>query len=206
MARHNIHHVPVLDGQRVVGMVTATDLTEQHSSSAVYLAGDIYKQGISKEKVGTAAFADAVIARLGQKPTQFKPVQYAPAEAIKTSYTPKLIRTKSLVGTDMFVDWAPESGRDGNELANQLKALEGDGLQLIMITNRGQKVWPDARSATYMTDHWRCRFQSISEMEISHDQIINLLMRAADAGFDVVKTENLYMFDGERGYSLGAGE
>jgi CBS domain-containing protein len=45
MARHNIHHVPVLDGQRIVGMITATDLTEQHSTSAVYLAGDIYKQG-----------------------------------------------------------------------------------------------------------------------------------------------------------------
>jgi CBS domain-containing protein len=44
MARHNIHHVPVLDGQRVVGMVTTTDLTEHHSSSAVYLVGDIYKQ------------------------------------------------------------------------------------------------------------------------------------------------------------------
>jgi CBS domain-containing protein len=44
MARHNIHHVPVLDGQRIVGMITATDLTEQHSTSAVYLAGDIYKQ------------------------------------------------------------------------------------------------------------------------------------------------------------------
>ncbi len=45
MARHNIHHVPVLDGQRIAGMITATDLTEQHSTSAVYLAGDIYKQG-----------------------------------------------------------------------------------------------------------------------------------------------------------------
>lgn len=45
MARHNIHHVPVLDGQRVVGMLTATDLTEQHSTSAVYLAGEIGKQG-----------------------------------------------------------------------------------------------------------------------------------------------------------------
>lgn len=45
MARHNIHHVPVLDGQRIVGMITATDLTEQHSTSAVYLAGDVYKQG-----------------------------------------------------------------------------------------------------------------------------------------------------------------
>ncbi|MFN3494722.1 MAG: CBS domain-containing protein, partial [Hydrogenophaga sp.] len=44
MARHNIHHVPVLDGARVVGMITATDLTEQHSTSAVYLAGDIYRQ------------------------------------------------------------------------------------------------------------------------------------------------------------------
>lgn len=44
MARHNIHHVPVLDGERVAGMITASDLTEQHSTSAVYLAGDIYKQ------------------------------------------------------------------------------------------------------------------------------------------------------------------
>ncbi len=44
MARHNIHHVPVMDGQRVAGMVTATDVTEQHSTSAVYLAGDIHKQ------------------------------------------------------------------------------------------------------------------------------------------------------------------
>ncbi|MHB1198288.1 MAG: putative nucleotidyltransferase substrate binding domain-containing protein [Polaromonas sp.] len=44
MARHNVHHVPVMDGQRIVGMITATDLTEQHSTSAVYLAGDIYNQ------------------------------------------------------------------------------------------------------------------------------------------------------------------
>lgn len=44
MARHNVHHVPVMDGQRIVGMITASDLTEQHSTSAVYLAGEIYKQ------------------------------------------------------------------------------------------------------------------------------------------------------------------
>jgi isocitrate dehydrogenase len=57
-----------------------------------------------------------------------------------------------------------------------------------------------------MTDHWRCRFQSPGELEISHAQLIRLLERAHQAGFDVVKTENLYMFDGERGYSVGAGE
>ena len=44
MARHNIHHLPVMDGHQIVGMVTATDLTEQHSTSAVYLASDVYKQ------------------------------------------------------------------------------------------------------------------------------------------------------------------
>lgn len=43
MARHNIHHVPVLDGQRVAGMITGSDLTEQQSNSAIYLAGAIYR-------------------------------------------------------------------------------------------------------------------------------------------------------------------
>lgn len=44
MTRHNIHHVPIMDGQRIAGMVTATDLTQQQSTSAVYLAGDIHHQ------------------------------------------------------------------------------------------------------------------------------------------------------------------
>ncbi len=44
MTRHNIHHVPIMDGRRIAGMVTATDLTQQQSTSAVYLAGDIHQQ------------------------------------------------------------------------------------------------------------------------------------------------------------------
>jgi CBS domain-containing protein len=44
MARHNIHHLPVLDGTRVVGMITATDLTDQSSISPVHVSGDIHKQ------------------------------------------------------------------------------------------------------------------------------------------------------------------
>ena len=45
MTRQNVHHVPVMNGTRVAGMVTASDLTEQHTTSAVFLAGEIYKQG-----------------------------------------------------------------------------------------------------------------------------------------------------------------
>lgn len=55
MARHNIHHVPVMDGDAVVGMITATDVTEQHSTSAVFLAGDIHKQTTLDGLVACAA-------------------------------------------------------------------------------------------------------------------------------------------------------
>jgi CBS domain-containing protein len=54
MARHNIHHVPVMEGTEPAGMITATDVTEQHSSSAVYLAGDIHKQTTLDGLVATA--------------------------------------------------------------------------------------------------------------------------------------------------------
>jgi CBS domain-containing protein len=55
MARHNIHHLPVMDGDRVAGMITATDITEQHSTSAVFLAGDIHKQTTLEGLVACAA-------------------------------------------------------------------------------------------------------------------------------------------------------
>ena len=38
--------------------------------------GDIYKEGVSKKRVGTEEFADAVIKHLGQLPHHFKPVSY----------------------------------------------------------------------------------------------------------------------------------
>lgn len=55
MARHNVHHVPVLEGQRVAGMVTATDVTEQQSTSAVYLAGEIHQQRSRASLAASAA-------------------------------------------------------------------------------------------------------------------------------------------------------
>src|SRR5215204_5962618 len=41
---------------------------------------DIYKEGVSKEKVGTREFADAVVARMGQKPETLKAVSYKAGE------------------------------------------------------------------------------------------------------------------------------
>lgn len=41
MTRLNIHHLPVLDGKRVAGLISSTDLTRYQSANSVYLVGDI---------------------------------------------------------------------------------------------------------------------------------------------------------------------
>lgn len=55
MARLNIHHVPVMDGRTVVGIISSTDLQQQQSNSAVNLAGAIYRQESVEELVATAS-------------------------------------------------------------------------------------------------------------------------------------------------------
>lgn len=44
MSRYNIHHLPVTDDGKVIGLITTTDLVRLQSSSAVYLIGEIRKQ------------------------------------------------------------------------------------------------------------------------------------------------------------------
>ena len=60
MARHNVHHVPVLDGNAVVGMITNTDVTQQHATSVVALAGEIHKQNSIDGLVAAAAKVKAL--------------------------------------------------------------------------------------------------------------------------------------------------
>ena len=43
MTRLNVHHLPVLDRGRVVGVVSTSDLVRYQSANAVYLVGDIYR-------------------------------------------------------------------------------------------------------------------------------------------------------------------
>lgn len=167
---------------------------------------DIYKEGVSSQKVGTKEFAEAVAVRVGQLPQTLKVVKYkaateAPAAAKATVERPRA--KKDLVGVDVFLDWTTGTA---NDLGDSLSQLNGDGTKLDMMSNRGVKVWPGGHAETFCSDHWRCRFLSANEGDlVSHAQIISLLKRIADAGFDFIKTENLYNFDGERGYSLDQG-
>jgi isocitrate dehydrogenase len=113
---------------------------------------------------------------------------------------------KRLRGIDVFLDWSDE-GRDPERLGAALSAAAGaQGWELAMITNRGVKVWPDGFPETFHTDHWRCRFRPADGRATTFDAVLTLLAAVHGAGFEVVKTEGLYDFDGVPGYSLGQGE
>ncbi|MFE3868575.1 NADP-dependent isocitrate dehydrogenase [Flavobacterium sp. LS2P90] len=165
---------------------------------------DIFKEGISKQKVGTKEFAKAVIENLGKKPSILKSVSYSNNSALNLpKYKRKPAAKKELVGVDIFVHW---NGTNPDELAEKVKKIESNGLKLSMITNRGIKVWPDGFEETFCTDHWRCRFKPLENSEIDKTNIIELLKNAIYENIDSIKTENLYSFDGKAGYSLGQGQ
>jgi CBS domain-containing protein len=44
MMRHNLHHLPVLEGNQPVGVITVADLIRYEAHGSVYLVGDIFRQ------------------------------------------------------------------------------------------------------------------------------------------------------------------
>lgn len=166
---------------------------------------DIYNKD-SLRKVWTKEFAKEVILRLGQEPVRLRAVHYSEGTMSKIKLSKRPKAKKDLVGVDIFLDW-DEEGRDPNKLGKILGALKGDGVKLSIITNRGVKVFPNGHPETFCSDHWRCRFMAEKTGgEISHDQVLKLLKDVKDLGLDFIKIENMYNFDGERGYSLAQGE
>ncbi len=170
---------------------------------------DIYSSAYSKQKVNTDEFADAVIARLGQKPLHFTPVSYAKnvRPHIECFGERKTIAAKKeLIGVDIFIDNLNDTP---DTLGQKIKALS-DKLSLVVITSRGLKIWPNCMMDSPDANHCSCRFQSSAKTDsltpISHNDIIALLQQFESIGLDVIKTENLYTFDGKPGFSLAQGQ
>src|SRR5215211_5703795 len=159
---------------------------------------DIYDEKVSKQKVGTKEFAEAVVARLGQTPQILKARKYSKGEESHATATTIKQAQKELVGVDVFLDWTKGSP---NDLGEALSKVNGEGVKLTVISNRGVKVWPGGHTETFCSDHWRCRFLAeAGDGKVSHAQVISLLGRFAGEGYDFIKTEGLYTFDGQRGF------
>jgi isocitrate dehydrogenase len=157
---------------------------------------DIFREGVSRERVGTRAFADAVAARLGKTPQRLTPVNYR-SMPVSIARGAGRAEPRRLSGVDVFVYWdAP--GRDPRALGQRLDALCAGPLRLALIANRGVAVYPQGVPETFCTDHWRCRFLPGSG-HITPRDIIDLLGLLGEGGLEVVATQNIYSYGGAPG-------
>lgn len=167
---------------------------------------DIYQDGVSRRRVGTKEFALAVTQRMGEEPKKLSAVKYHSEAPLNLIYKKSAVAKakKELIGVDVFVQ---EENRDPEVLAQKLKtAIECLPLELQMITNRGVKVYPEGMKETFKTDHWRCRMVTKNGGISNHAVLWMLMKELGESAIEVIKTENLYLFDGEKGYSVGQGQ
>jgi len=164
---------------------------------------DIYSDEHSTKQISTEEFTREVISRLGQLPTKLNQSSF-PDKAEKITIKLKQgikPAVKEIDGIDVFIC---QEDRNPNTLGEKLASIaKQSSLDLVMITNRGVKVYPDGNPLTFCTDHWRCRFDGKS---LKPNDLIKLQELITNADLEIIKTENLYTFDGERGYSLGQGQ
>jgi isocitrate dehydrogenase len=101
------------------------------------------------------------------------------------------------------VEWP---SRDVEGLAQILRSLEGDGVKVYMISNRGVKVWPEGMPETSCSESFQCRFLRDDGSAVSQAQVIALLGRASAAGLEFEMLQSLRRSDGLPGYSPAQGE
>lgn len=157
---------------------------------------DIFKEGVSKYKMGTQEFASQVIKFLGEKPQHLTPVTYQNKNKFQTihTHTHSTAAKRDLIGVDVFI-YANQ---------NPVKALttnKWNALILQMISNRGVKIWPDGQPETFCIDQWRLRFLSEDNSCIAKESVLAILEEVSQAGFDSTGSENLYLFDKKPGFS-----
>jgi isocitrate dehydrogenase len=165
---------------------------------------DIFSEGISKVKVGTKEFAEAVVKNLGQKPRELSAVSYGGKEkfaALITSHFPSEVK-RELVGVDIFV----HSRDDAAGILKQTVDKAWTPLCLQMISNRGVRIWPGGHPETFCVDQYRLRFMHKDKKSaVTHHEVMKAIEEVHQTGYEVISTENLYTFDGAPGYSSAQG-
>jgi len=166
---------------------------------------DIYREGMSKKRVGTDEFTKALINNLGAMPETLPAVHYASdGKGIAIPPLKEIANVdKKRVGVDVGLNF---DLCDANALADQIKPCETDHLKLHIISNRGVKVWPDGAKETFCTDNWRLRFLSNSDENVKTSEVVQLLSNLNEADMNFTNALMLHDFDGEPGYTKAQGE
>lgn len=159
---------------------------------------DIYKEETSKEKVGTKEFAEAVAKFLGETPEVLKPAKYKKTNKLKALATPRKEKHKRLcIGIDIFL----YSKLPPEELQQKIASCDTP-LTVKMLSNRGAIVWPEGQPETFCIDQFRARFAHKQQGRLATPEELLITQKVLiEQGFEIIKTENLYLIDEKPGFS-----
>jgi len=159
---------------------------------------DIFKEGVSLQKVGTKEFGEAVVKRLGSLPQELRIVSYPPKTPFKKHVeAPDSAVQRHLVGIDVFIYHKGPL----NQFFGKISHINIAHLRLKMISNRGVCVWPNGQKETFCIEQWRCRFLTDDGHTTSQHDVFQILQAFDHVQMDVIKSECLYTLNGKPGYS-----
>lgn len=160
---------------------------------------DIFKDDISKEKVGTREFTKAICARLGKLPTTL-PAYQAHEKPIRYNFqsNQSMITHVQVVGVDFFITDA----EDTITFVNNLKKHLPSDLELQFMATRGSQIWPNPAPEIRRINLCRCRL--ISKSMTTTTKLLETLTKISKQGFEPREIHFLYNYDGCPGYTLGS--
>jgi isocitrate dehydrogenase len=161
---------------------------------------DIFKENVSKQKVGTQEFGAAVIKNLGKKPSQLEPVKYSHTAGSLTHTHLPTSPKRALHGVDVTIYFRGAL----QQFLDRISHINVGALRLKEIMNRGVRVWPNGQPETFCIEQWRCRFLSDGAAVSQHD-VIQVLHAFDHMQMDVIKSDFLYFFDDKPGFSSAEG-
>ena len=158
---------------------------------------DIFQKDISKKQLGTKEFAQAVIDRLGEKPSVLPPANYQHLKKMKPFIPKKRPPVqKEWMGADIFFE------REETDVSSLVSLLQkfNDQMKLSSLKCRGLEVWPGPPTQISLSDHWGARF--ISEQPVSEKDVYNLILKLAENNLTCIKMEGLFLFDKKPGFYM----
>lgn len=164
--------------------------------------GDIYKEGLSKKRVSTQEFAQAVIANLGQAPSKLPAQSERASRPIKLE-DPKISYKKAdLIGADLYIN---THVLDVHDIATLIDGID-ERFKLHLISARGIKIWPTSERFNVSGQVLRCRFMGFKDGGIKQSDVVELLAKVDAKGLEVANLVMLNTYDNQVGFSMAQGE
>ncbi|HEX6886988.1 MAG TPA: NADP-dependent isocitrate dehydrogenase [Candidatus Nanopelagicales bacterium] len=187
---------------RHIGQFDAAERMEQAIFAT--LEEGIHTQDVKVgASVGTTAFTEAVLERMGQR-SSVASRRYAQIKLpeIAREDVRSELGSRQKVGVDVFIETPDAPARIGEQLD---RLVAGTPYTLKMVSNRGTVVYPSTGGATDCVDHFRCRFVITDRGTWHPESVLDLLSRIGRV-YRWMHVEKLEEYDGAPAYTRAQGE